>query len=109
MEDFEYENRVIENSYQQTENIKIGAEINMKPIFLRAGYSKYGSASGTKDLSRENFSYGAGIDNGSYFGDISYVLSQASNEYSLYSNQYMEPINLKNTNHSLLFTIGFRY
>ena len=106
---FEYENRVIENTYQQTENVKIGAEINMKPIFLRAGYSKYGSASGTKDLSRENFSYGVGIDNGSYFGDVAYVLSQASNEHSLYSNQYMEPINLKNTNHSLLFTIGFRY
>ena len=107
--DFEVENRTIENDYQQTENIKLGVEMNMKPIMFRVGYSKYGSPFATKDFSRENFSYGVGINNSSYFIDVAYVLSQSSSQYKLYGDEYINPTDLTNTNHSLLFTIGFRY
>jgi long-subunit fatty acid transport protein len=106
---FENENATIASIYQRTENIKIGAEITIKPFVLRAGYSKYGSAFLEKDFSRENFSYGMGINNGAYFIDVAYVLSQGANEHLLYSENYIAPISLINTNHSLLFTIGFRY
>jgi hypothetical protein len=106
---FENENATIASIYQRTENIKIGAEITIKPFVLRAGYSKYGSAFLEKDFSRENFSYGMGINNGAYFIDVAYILSQGANEHSLYSENYIAPISLINTNHSLLFTIGFRY
>ncbi|MEC7864004.1 MAG: hypothetical protein VYB55_02955, partial [Bacteroidota bacterium] len=104
--DFEHENLTIASIYQRTENMKVGAEITIKPFVLRAGYSKYGSAFVTKDFSRENFSYGIGINNGAYFIDIAYVLSQGTNEHLLYSEA---PINLITTNHNLLFTLGFRY
>jgi len=104
--DFEHENLTIASIYQRTENMKIGAEITIKPFVLRAGYSKYGSAFVAKDFSRENFSYGIGINNGAYFIDIAYVLSQGTNEHLLYSEA---PINLVTTNHNLLFTLGFRY
>ena len=107
--DFEVENRTIENDYQQTENVKLGVEMNMKPIMFRVGYSKYGSPFATKDFSRENFSYGVGVNNSSYFIDVAYVLSQSSNQYKLYGDDYINPTDLTNTNHSLLFTIGFRY
>ncbi|MAJ89864.1 MAG: hypothetical protein CMD08_01110, partial [Flavobacteriales bacterium] len=106
---FEDENRAIENDYQQTENIKLGVEMNMKPIMFRVGYSKYGSPFATKDFSRENFSYGVGINNSSYFIDVAYVLSQSSSQYKLYGDEHINPTDLTNTNHSLLFTIGFRY
>ena len=106
---FNNENETIANLYQKTENIRVGAEINIKPFVLRAGYSIYGSAFANKDFSRENFSYGIGINNGGYFFDISYVLSQGSNEHLLYSEEYIDPISIVNTNHSLLFTLGFRY
>jgi len=104
--DFENENLIIASIYQRTENIKIGAEMTIKPFVLRAGYSKYGSAFVAKDFSRENFSYGIGINNGAYFIDVAYVLSQGANEHLLYSEA---PISLVNTSHSLLFTLGFRY
>ena len=104
--DFENENLTIASIYQRTENIKIGAEMTIKPFVLRAGYSKYGSAFVAKDFSRENFSYGIGINNGAYFIDVAYVLSQGANEHLLYSEA---PISLVNTSHSLLFTLGFRY
>jgi len=106
---FNNENETIANLYQKTENIRVGAEINIKPFVLRTGYSKYGSAFANKDFSRENFSYGIGINNGGYFFDIAYVLSQGSNEHLLYSEEYIDPISIVNTNHSLLFTLGFRY
>ena len=107
--DFENENLTITSVYQRTENIKIGAEMTIKPFVLRAGYSKYGSAFVAKDFSRENFSYGIGINNGAYFIDIAYVLSQGANEHLLYTEDYIAPISLVSTNHSLLFTLGFRY
>jgi len=107
--DFENENLTIESNYQQTENIKIGAEFIIKPFVLRAGYSKYGSALASKDFSRENFSYGFGINNGVYFVDMSYIISQGSDEQLLYSEDNLSPIKIINTNHNLVFTIGFRY
>jgi len=107
--DFENANKTIENIYQRTENLKVGAEINIKPFILRAGYAKYGSAFANKDFSRESFSYGIGINNGSYFMDIAYVLTQGKDEHLLYSEDYIDPISLANTNHNLLFTLGFRY
>ena len=107
--DFENENTTIASMYQSTGNIKLGTEMTIKPFVLRAGYSKYGSALLAKDFSRENFSYGIGINNGAYFIDVAYVLSQGVNEHLLYSKDYMDPISLTNTNHNLLFTLGFRY
>ena len=107
--DFEIENETIARIYQKTKNIKLGAEINIKPFVLRAGYVKYGSSFIEKDFSKEQFSYGLGINNGGYFFDIAYVLSKGSNEHLLYSEDYIDPINLFNTNHNLLFTLGFRY
>ena len=106
---FSDENQTIVNLYQISNNIKLGAEMNINPFVLRAGYSKYGSAFANKDSSKENFSYGIGINNGGYFLDIAYVLSQGTKKHLLYSEEYIEPINLVKTNHSLLFTLGFRY
>ena len=106
---FTDENEIISNLYQKTENIKIGAEMNIKPFILRTGYAKLGSAFANKDFSRENFSYGLGINNGGYYFDIAYVLSQGANEHLLYSEEYIAPTSLVNTNQCLIFTIGFRY
>jgi len=106
---FTDENEIISNLYQKTENIKIGAEMNIKPFILRTGYAKLGSAFTNKDFSRENFSYGLGINNGGYYFDIAYVLSQGANEHLLYSEEYIAPTSLVNTNQCLIFTIGFRY
>lgn len=104
---FELENNTITETFKKTENIKAGAEINLKALVLRAGYAKYGSPYVNNDFNIEKFTYGIGINNGRYFMDLAYVLSQNTNKYSLYS--YVNPIRLVNTNHSLVFTLGFRY
>jgi hypothetical protein len=104
---FELENNTITETFKKTENIKVGTEINLKALVLRAGYAKYGSPYVNNDFKIENFTYGIGINNGRYFMDLAYVLSQNTNEYALYS--YVNPIRLVNTNHSIVFTLGFRY
>ncbi|MEZ7929553.1 MAG: hypothetical protein QMC12_03680, partial [Flavobacteriales bacterium] len=106
---FTDENNVIQKLYTKASNIRLGAEINIKPFVVRAGYSKYGSAFANKDYSKENFSFGLGINNGGYYLDAAYVLSQGNGEHLLYSEDYINPVSLVNTNHSLVFTLGFRY
>jgi len=106
---FKNENESIEELYTKTSNIRLGAEMNIKPFVLRAGYSKYGSAFANKDFSRESFSYGLGINNGGYYFDAAYVLSQGNSEHLLYNEDYISPIALINTNHTLVLTLGFRY
>ena len=108
-EGFDKENSTIKSIYQNTENIKLGAEMIFKPFVFRAGYAKYGSAFKVQDFTRENFSYGLGLNFGGYFFDIAYVLSQATNEHRLYSDDFIQPIEINNTNHNILFTLGFRY
>jgi hypothetical protein len=107
--DFDNENKAITELYQSTANLKIGAEMNIKPFVLRAGYANYGSAFVNKDYSSENYSFGVGINNGSYFLDAAYVLSQGRGEHLLYGAEYIDPIQVVNTNHNLVFTLGFRY
>ena len=102
---FSDENKNIQELYSKTSNIRLGAEINLKPFVIRAGYSKYGSAFAYKDYSKENYSFGLGINNGGSYLDAAYVLSQGNDEHLLHSG----PISLVNTNHSLVFTLGFRY
>ena len=106
---FTDENNVIQELYTKASNIRLGAEINIKPFVVRAGYSKYGSAFANKDYSKENYSFGLGINNGGYYLDAAYVLSQGNGEHLLYSEDYINPVSLVNTNHSLVFTLGFRY
>ena len=106
---FENENTSIEELYTKTSNIRLGAEMNVKPFVLRAGYSKYGSAYVNKDYSKESYSFGLGINNGGYYFDAAYILSQGNDEHLLYNKDYIDPIPLTNTNHNLIFTLGFRY
>jgi hypothetical protein len=106
---FKDENKSIEELYAKTSNLRLGAEMNIKPFVLRAGYSKCGSAFTNKDFSTESFSYGLGINNGGYYFDAAYVLSQGNSEHLLYNEDYINPIALANTNHTLVLTLGFRY
>ncbi len=106
---FDNENNTISSIYKNTSNIKLGGEINIKPIILRAGYSKFGSPFTEKDFSTENYSYGIGLNNGNYYLDATYVLSQSAFEQLLYNEDYINPIDLKKTNHSFILTLGFRY
>tara|TARA_Y100000739_G_C20223105_1_gene290930 strand:- start:153 stop:494 length:342 start_codon:yes stop_codon:yes gene_type:complete len=107
--DFRYENEQIKEKYQQTNNVRIGTEININPFILRAGASIYGSPYKEIDQNIQNYTFGLGVDNGRYFFDIGYILTQANSKYQLYSEDYINPIPIAITNHNLVMTAGFRY
>ena len=106
---FMLENNAIQNLYKKSNNIMIGAEANIKPIIIRSGYAQYGSPYVNTDYSRENYSFGIGINSGSFFIDAAYILSQGNNHHQLYSTDYLNPISLRETEHNLIFTLGLRY
>ena len=107
--DFREENESINNIFTQTNNIRLGTEINLHPLILRGGYSHYGSAYLNQDASKENYSFGIGINSGIFFLDVAYILTQGEDEYKLYSDDYINPIDLVNTNHNVILTLGLRY
>jgi len=107
---FASENNTIDNIYHKSENIRLGIEMKADPFRLRAGYSRHSSPfKNNEELSRENFSFGAGINYGSYYFDLAYVLSQAHDQYQMYSEEFINPTELVYTNHNLVITLGFRY
>ena len=102
-------NQNIKDNYSQATNIRIGAEFNVKPFIIRGGYALYGSPYIDKNFSRENFSIGAGVNNGNSFFDIAYVISEATDEHKLYSEDLITPTSIKHKDYNLIFTLGFRY
>ena len=76
---FSDENNAITNTFTKTENIRVGAETKLEKLSLRAGYAKFGSPirdDFDEELSRENFSFGIGLNNGSYYIDFAYIFSE---------------------------------
>ena len=107
---FSEENNIIEETYSDPVNIRIGGEANLHPFKLRLGYALYGSPYKERpEYETENLSTGIGIDFGSTFFDMSYTISKNSGIYSIY-NQENEPLVMYETEkHYILFTLGFRY
>ena len=107
---FNDENNTITDLYSKGENIRLGGEIKLNPFSLRTGYSLNSSPyKNNSDFSSEKYTFGIGINSGSYYFDAAYVLSQSKEEYLMYNEVFIDPIALANTNHSLLFTLGFLY
>jgi predicted porin len=107
---FALQNNNIESLYQKAENIRLGIEYKMDAISLRAGYARSSSPIiESEDLLSENYSFGAGIDYGSYYFDFAYVLSQANDTYQMYNSQFVNSTDLAYTNHHAVITLGLRY
>ena len=48
-------------------------------------------------------------NNGNSFFDIAYVMSEATDEHKLYSEDLITPTSIKHKDYNLIFTLGFRY
>lgn len=102
-------NDAIQTKYRSQRNLRLGGELRLDPITLRAGYANYGTPFHTSinDGSRQSYSFGIGLRDEDYFMDFSYMLTNANEDYYLYSGA--EAAAVASTHSQFLFTIGFKY
>lgn len=105
-------NRKIEDTYQMTSNIKIGAELALQKFRLRAGYAYHGSPYATDaSLNQQFFTSGLGIVEKGVSLDIAYV--HALNKrfyqpYTLATGQTPEA-SVETTTGNLAFSVAVRF
>ena len=107
---FSDENEVINSLYTKATNIRLGGEMKYKPFRIRAGYALYGSPyKANSEFSNESFSFGLGVDKGSFIADFAYVVSEGNDEHFMYSADLVDAATITSTKHNFLVTIGLRY
>ncbi|MEE4176136.1 MAG: hypothetical protein V2I46_01365 [Bacteroides sp.] len=108
---FADENRVIQENYTTQHNIRIGGEVRLDPLVLRGGYAFYSSPyqSGVNDGQQSVASAGLGFRDRSFFLDFGYALTFFSEDYYLYSAQFVNPVENKYTMSRFMLTFGFRF
>lgn len=82
-------NTTIKSKYTLGHNIRLGGELNIKPVMIRAGYTMSGSPFGdvfTGDFVRHTVSFGLGIRTDSkWYFDIFWSKSLTTEEYYLFT------------------------
>lgn len=117
LSDFDEVNKVIKSKYKTGSNVRLGAELNLNPIMIRAGYQMQGSPFGNGpfgdvfagDFVRNTFSIGAGFRTKSNFYFDFVVYKTVSNEsYYLFSTMNtMSRLNYNST--TLSATAGIKF
>ncbi len=109
---FEGVNAVIRNKYKYASNLRMGAELNTRPVMLRAGYALNGSPFGgffSGRFDRHTLSFGVGIrTKSSYFYDITWYRTSSTENYFLF-NTLSTQSKLNLVNSGLLISIGAKF
>ncbi len=86
-DNFSRQNTDIKNSYYFAENLRLGAEIRLAPLYFRAGMSYYGSPY-SQDYeakgSVKSQSFGIGLKTNRLYIDFAYQRSEYSKDYKLF-------------------------
>lgn len=109
---FSDENNLIRNSFAQQHNVRVGGEVRLDPVTLRAGYAYYSSpyASDVNDGQRSLISAGFGIREGDFFLDFAYTYAFHSEDYFMYTLENGGPVaNRDFTASAFRATFGFRF
>ena len=108
------DNDYIKNNFSEAVNVKVGAEIRLDALRLRAGYS-LDQVPTTADLnyksSNQRISAGVGLHKENFFADFALINTQANNSYSPYllADNSQPNVDLWTNNFSGLLTLGFNF
>ncbi len=117
----EYEkavNQSIKDAYTAASNFRVGAEVRIQPVMLRAGFGYYGSPyKNYTDANRMDFSAGLGFRFDHAYIDLGYVHSEYQNKeqpYVLpttggYAGVVVPSAVLKNNGNMVALTVGFKF
>jgi len=106
-------NLTIASKYASTTNIRIGAELNIRPVVIRAGFATYGSPFGptlSGKFVRNTFSGGVGFrgPNNVYL-DLGLMYTQWKEDYYLFSAQYVNASLIANSIVYFTATLGVKF
>lgn len=103
----------MEDKYKAASNLRVGGELNLNPIRLRAGYALYGNPyqDGVNELQKTSYTIGIGFRELSYHLDFAYVLTQYNEDYYLYdpSLVYLNPAELDRSIGSFVMSLSFKF
>ena len=108
------DNDYIKNNFTQAVNLKVGLEIRLDALRLRAGYA-LDQVPTTADLSynssNQRISAGVGLHKENFFADFALINSQANSTYSPYTlaDNSQPNVELWTNNFSGLLTLGFSF
>lgn len=105
-------NETIRKKYSQTSNLRVGAEINAKPLFIRLGYAMYGSPFGdtfTGDFVKTFYTGGIGFRKDKFYIDVSFTKSLSTENYYMYNPKYVDKTVLKNSGTTIALSIGSKF
>lgn len=105
-------NNVIKNKYASTSNLRIGAEANVKPLFIRLGYAMYGSPFGetfSGDFVKSFFTGGVGFRKNKFYVDVAFTKSMSNENYYMYNPNYVDKSILTNSGTTIGFTVGSKF
>ncbi|OQX98974.1 MAG: hypothetical protein B6I24_03840 [Bacteroidetes bacterium 4572_128] len=106
------ENKNITNDYKTVSNLRIGGELNLDIIYLRAGYSYYGSPYENSDFDNNEYisiSGGMGVRVDNVFIDFAYINSTQKANYYPYKSFENTFAKLENNNNQMLITLGMKF
>lgn len=113
---YSVKNSEIRNSLKAASNIRLGAELRLNTLYLRAGYGYYGKAfkagEDNADLNYNTVSVGAGFREQNFSVDFAYTYYNYSQNYFLYpveSNVNQALAGLSTTRNLFTLTLGYRF
>lgn len=108
--DFKEDNDAIDQKYTSAHNIKLGGELNLAPVQIRAGYALFGSpfANNINDGERTYYTFGLGLKEKHYYVDVAYIIENYEEDYYLYSPDYVNAAENKYQSNRLVLTVGIR-
>jgi hypothetical protein len=113
--DYNYasENEDIRNKLKTSSNIRIGAEVRLKSISLRSGYSYYGKVFNenelNKNLNYNAFSFGIGLRQENYYFDLAYTTLAGKSKYNMYDYFALDPATVETSKNMFAITIGYKF
>jgi hypothetical protein len=106
-------NLIIAQKYKSTLNLRIGAELNIRPVVIRVGYASYGSPFGqvlTGKFVRNTLSGGVGFRGPrNVYIDLGLMYTQWSEDYYVYSARFVNPTQITNSVVYFTATLGIKF
>lgn len=108
---FTSENNRIKEAFTEQHNLRIGGELLLNPLIIRAGYAYYSSPykPGVNDGQRSLIAAGIGIREGNYFIDFAYTYAFYSEDFFLYDLNNLKPVSRDFASSAFRVTVGWRF